>query len=176
MKACCEADTTAAIALSDLVVLVGNPNCGKTTLFNALTGARQKTGNWPGVTVERKEGRWCLADGTEVRLVDLPGVYSLSSQSPSIDEKIARDFILQTKGAIYINVVDGTNLSQGLFLTLQLRELGVPVVVALNMMDLAEKNGIQVDVNALSELLGCPVIPISAREQLGLKDLQERLM
>ncbi|MDD3193738.1 MAG: ferrous iron transport protein B [Oscillospiraceae bacterium] len=144
--------------------LAGNPNCGKTTLFNRLTGARQVTGNWPGVTVERKEGQ---VKGKPWILVDLPGTYSLASYSP--EERVARDFLQDTQPDLVLNVVDATALERNLYLTLQLLEQHLPVVVALNLCDQLHKKGGQVDCKALSSRLGVPVIPISARsgENIG---------
>jgi ferrous iron transport protein B len=141
------------------IALVGNPNCGKTTLFNALTGTDQRVGNWPGVTVERKEGGIKLA-GEHARLVDLPGIYALLAGSE--DERVARDYILSGEPALVIDIVDATNLERNLFLTTQLLDMQVPVVVVLNMMDLAEARGIAVDIDELSRELGCPVVPLTA--------------
>lgn len=144
------------------IALVGNPNAGKTTLFNLLTGARQRTGNWPGVTVERKEGLCRLLD-TDLNVVDLPGTYSLDFGDTSADEQVARRFVQQHPDHLYLNIVDASTLERGLYLTLQLRELNVPVIVLLNMMDVAERRGMKIDVNALHQRLGCPVIPVSLR-------------
>ena len=153
--------------------LVGNPNCGKTTLFNALTGARQKVGNWPGVTVDRKSGDFTHA-GRKVEAVDLPGIYSLSAAS--LDEQVARDYLLSGEADLVVNIVDASNLERNLYLTLQLLEMRVPVVVALNMMDLAASNRIRVDVEGLSRHLGCPVIPLVAARGEGLQALKEALV
>lgn len=152
------------------VALAGNPNCGKTTMFNSMTGANQYVGNWPGVTVEKKEGRYTR--NKNVIITDLPGVYSLSPYSP--EEIVTRDFLLGGKPDAVINLVDATNLERNLYLTTQIVDLGVPVVVALNMMDLVEKSGDKIDVAALSEQLGCPVIPTSALKGRGLDDLVEK--
>jgi len=141
------------------IALVGNPNCGKTTLFNALTGGEQRVGNWPGVTVERKEGKLKLGDEQNT-LVDLPGIYGLLASSE--DERVARDYILSGEPALVIDIVDASNLERNLFLTTQLLDLRIPLVVVLNMMDLAEANGISVDVEALQRELGCPVVGVSA--------------
>ncbi len=161
-----------------LYALVGNPNCGKTTVFNALTGLRQKVGNYPGVTVEKKEGRLRLPDGHAARLIDLPGLYSLTPRSP--DEAIARDVLLghrtdvaQPQGIIH--VVDASNLERNLYLSFQLLELGLPTVVVLTMTDLAEKSGQTVDVDALSRSLGVPVVPVVAARRLGLDALTEAI-
>ena len=141
------------------IAVVGNPNSGKTTLFNSLTGSNQRIGNWPGVTVEKKEG-FVESDGDEYHFVDLPGIYSLFAFSE--DERVARDFILEDNPDLVINIVDATNLERNLYLTTQLLEMRVPVVVALNMMDLAEKNRLKIEVDHLSNHLGVPVIPLSA--------------
>ena len=132
------------------IALAGNPNCGKTTMFNDLTGANQYVGNWPGVTVEKKEGRY-RAD-KEVVVTDLPGVYSLSPYTP--EEIVTRDYLMSGKPDAVINLVDATNLERNLYLTTQIIDLGIPVVVALNMMDLVEKNGDKIDVDALAKRLG----------------------
>ena len=142
------------------LALVGNPNCGKTTLFNALTGSNQYVGNWPGVTVEKKEGR-AQVDGKDVTIVDLPGIYSLSPYS--MEEIVARDFIVGEKPDAIIDIIDATNIERNLYLTAQLLELERPMVIALNFMDEVEKHGDQIDVARLSETLGVPVIPITAR-------------
>jgi ferrous iron transport protein B len=144
------------------VALVGNPNCGKTTLFNAFTGTDQRVGNWPGVTVERKEGRIRLGD-EQVTLVDLPGIYALLASSE--DERVARDYILSGEPGLVIDIVDATNLERNLFLTTQLLDMKVPLVVVLNMMDLAEARGIAIDAAALSRELGCPVVPMTATDR-----------
>lgn len=133
------------------IALAGNPNCGKTTMFNDLTGANQYVGNWPGVTVEKKEGRY-RAD-KEVVITDLPGVYSLSPYTP--EEIVTRDYLMSGKPDAVINLVDATNLERNLYLTTQIIDLGIPTVVALNMMDLVEKNGDKIDVDALAKRLGC---------------------
>ena len=159
-----------------VVGVVGNPNCGKTTLFNALTGARQRVGNWPGVTVERKVGRLVL-DDLEVELVDLPGTYSLevADESVSLDERIARDYIAEHEADLVVNIVDASNLERNLYLTSQLLEMKVPILVALNMVDVAEEAGVAVDVAQLQDALGCPVVPIVASSGTGLADLRAAL-
>lgn len=156
-----------------IVGLVGNPNCGKTTLFNALTGANQRVGNWAGVTVERKEGRY-RHDAQDVIVVDLPGVYSLDAEdnNTGLDELIARDYLLSREATLIVNIVDASNLERNLYLTTQILEMGVPMIVALNMMDMAKKRDIRIDPLALSERLGCPVIPMSAALKQGVPKLQ----
>lgn len=149
------------------IALAGNPNCGKTTMFNDLTGANQYVGNWPGVTVEKKEGRY-RAD-KEVVVTDLPGVYSLSPYTP--EEIVTRDYLMSGKPDAVINLVDATNLERNLYLTTQIIDLGIPVVVALNMMDLVEKNGDKIDVDALAKRLGCPVVPTSALKGRGMEEV-----
>ncbi|ALR78433.1 Fe(2+) transporter permease subunit FeoB [[Enterobacter] lignolyticus] len=153
--------------------LIGNPNSGKTTLFNQLTGARQRVGNWAGVTVERKEGHFSTTD-RQVTLVDLPGTYSLTtiSSQTSLDEQIACHYILSGDADLLINVVDASNLERNLYLTLQLLELGIPCVVALNMLDIAEKQQVRIDVDALSARLGCPVIPLVSTRGRGIEALK----
>lgn len=143
----------------------GNPNCGKTTLFNAYTGANLKVANWPGVTVEKKEGRFRLHDH-EYRLVDLPGAYSLTSYT--MEEQVTRQYILSDEVDVIIDVADASALERNLYLTLQLIELGKPVILALNMMDIVEKRGMEIDTHRLPEMLGIPVIPVSARRKTGL--------
>ena len=150
-----------------IIALAGNPNCGKTSLYNELTGANQYVGNWPGVTVERKTGR--LKEHEDVELVDLPGIYSLSPYSP--EEVITRRYLLDEKPDMIINVVDATNLERNLYLTSQLMETGLPMVVALNMIDLAEQKGARVDAAALSRRLGCAVVKVSALHRTGLREL-----
>ena len=152
------------------IALAGNPNCGKTTLFNALTGSNQYVGNWPGVTVEKKEGAAHL-NGQEITIVDLPGIYSLSPYS--MEEIVARKFIIGAHPDAIINIVDATNLERNLYLTMQLLELERPMVLALNFMDEVEKAGDRIDVERLSQHLGIPVVPISAREGKGLTELLE---
>ncbi len=151
------------------IALAGNPNCGKTTLFNDLTGANQYVGNWPGVTVEKKEGKY-TAD-KDVSITDLPGVYSLSPYSP--EEVVSREYLLSNQPDVVINLVDATNLERNLYLTTQILNVGIPVVIALNMMDLVEKNGDHIDVAALSKELGCPIVPTSALRGRGVKELMK---
>ena len=149
------------------IALAGNPNCGKTTMFNDLTGANQYVGNWPGVTVEKKEGKY--TKGKDVTVTDLPGIYSLSPYSP--EEIVARDYLLDGDPDVVINLIDATNLERNLYLTTQILELGLPVVIALNMMDLVEKNGDKIDVDKLSRELGCPIVPTSALKGRGMDEL-----
>lgn len=158
------------------IALVGNPNCGKTTLFNALTGARQTVGNWPGVTVERKSGHYRF-QGQEVEVVDLPGVYALDAipGATTLDQQVTHDFVLSDGADLIVNILDGGNLERNLYLTTQLLELGRPLVVALNMVDAAAKKGHQLDAAALSRLLDCPVVPMSASTGQGVEDLKALL-
>ena len=149
------------------IALAGNPNCGKTTLFNALTGSNQFVGNWPGVTVEKKEGK--LKGHKDVVIMDLPGIYSLSPYT--LEEVVTRDFILKENPDVIVDLVDATNIERNLYLTTQLIETGIPVVIALNMCDLLKKNGINIDVKALSKKLGCPIIETSALKKTGLKEV-----
>lgn len=150
------------------LAFIGNPNCGKTTLFNAYTGANVKVANWPGVTVERMEG--AIEDhGKQIRVVDLPGTYSLTSYT--MEEEVSRDFMLSDEVDVIVDVVDASSLERSLYLTLQLIELNKPMVVALNMMDIVEKRGIDLDIHRLSEVLGVPCIPVTARRRQGLKTL-----
>ena len=151
------------------IALAGNPNCGKTTLFNDLTGASQYVGNWPGVTVEKKEGKYTR--DKDVVITDLPGVYSLSPYSP--EEIVTRDYLLDGGPDVVVNLVDATNLERNLYLTTQILDLGVPVVVALNMMDLVKKNGDKIDVAGLSKQLGCPVVETTALRGHGMAELME---
>lgn len=154
--------------------LVGNPNCGKTTLFNALTGANQHVGNWPGVTVERKEGSY-RAHGQQVMVVDLPGVYSVDAEDTTtgLDELVARDYLLSGEANVVINIVDASNLERNLYLTTQLLEMGVPLIIALNMMDLAAKREIRIDTHLLAQRLGCPVVALCAHTSKGIPQLRE---
>ena len=146
------------------IALAGNPNSGKTTLFNALTGSNQFVGNWPGVTVEKKEGRLKKHEG--VIITDLPGIYSLSPYT--LEEVVARNYLLGERPDAILNIVDGTNLERNLYLTTQLTELGIPVVVAINMMDIVKKNGDKINVEELSRQLGCRVVEISALKGTGI--------
>ena len=150
------------------VGFIGNPNCGKTTLFNAYTGANLKVANWPGVTVEKKEGR-TFYKGQEFKLIDLPGIYSMTSYT--MEEKVSRECIMSDEVDVIVDVVDASCLERNLYLTLQLIELGKPVVLALNMMDVVEERGMEIDLHRLPEMLGIPTIPVSARKRTGLEIL-----
>jgi len=150
------------------VALGGNPNAGKTTLFNALTGSRQHVGNYPGITVDRKEGR-CVHNGHDIHIVDLPGTYSLTAYS--VEEVVARDFLVNERPRVTVNIVDASNLERNLYLTIQFLELGIPTCVALNMIDVAKNRGIEIDAKKLAHLLGVPVVPIIARSGFGKQHL-----
>ena len=154
------------------LALAGNPNCGKTTLFNALTGSTQRIGNWPGVTVDKVEGEYTLNDN-KYNIIDLPGIYSFSAYS--LDEKVSREFILSEKPNLVVNILDASNLERNLYLTTQLLEMKVPVIVALNMMDIVKQRKIKIEVEHLSKHLDCKVIPISASGKTGIDDLQEAI-
>ena len=156
--------------MAPTVALAGNPNSGKTTLFNELTGSRQHVGNYPGVTVEKKEGTY-VRDGFRLHIVDLPGTYSLTAYS--LEEVVARDFLVNQKPEVVINIVDASNLDRNLYLAVQFLEMGIPICIALNMMDVAKKRGISIDAKKLSSLLGVPVIPTVARSGRGKKELME---
>ncbi|MFT6092815.1 MAG: ferrous iron transport protein B [Pseudohongiellaceae bacterium] len=156
------------------IALLGNPNCGKTTVFNLLTGARQKVGNWPGVTVEKKTGHFSLG-GEQFELIDLPGVYSLEQVYQGLDEKIAKDFIEQGNPDLVINLVDATNLERSLVLTQQLAEQEIPYIIGLNMLDVAKQQGLSIHPEKLQEQLDVPVIPMTASRREGLEDLKAAL-
>lgn len=159
------------------VVLAGNPNCGKTALFNAFTGSRQKVGNWPGVTVEKKMGSFQYKDH-QITVVDLPGTYSTSvvSEEGALDEKIACEYLLSNKADLVINIVDASNLERNLYLTMQLLEMHIPVILAVNMMDVVKQRGSQINLRLLSKRLGCPVVGLVAKRGEGIDELKETLL
>ncbi len=156
-----------------VIALAGNPNSGKTTLFNNLTGARQHVGNWPGVTVEKKEGTRQYRDHT-LKIVDLPGVYSLTAYSP--DEVVARNFIIEEKPDVVVDIVDASNLERNLYLSVQLLELEVPLILALNMMDEAEARRYKIDVDTISREMGVPVIPMVANRNKGVNEVLDAII
>jgi small GTP-binding protein len=155
------------------IALAGNPNSGKTTVFNNLTGARQHVGNWPGVTVEKKEGNRSFK-GYTIKVVDLPGVYSLTAYS--LDEVIARDYVVDEKPDVVVDVVDASNLERNLYLAVQLLEMKANLVIALNMMDVAESRGYEIDIKGLSQLLGVPVVPLVAARNQGTEELLQTIV
>jgi ferrous iron transport protein B len=159
------------------VGIVGNPNCGKTTLFNALTGSRQHVGNWPGVTVEKKTGEY-LFNGKRISVVDLPGTYSLEAEDDniSLDEKVARDYVANRQADLIVNIIDASNIERNLYLTSQLIEMRVPMIVVLNMMDAVKKRGIKIDLDEFSRQLACPVVSVIATSGQGLKELRETIL
>ncbi len=156
--------------MSVKIALAGNPNCGKTTLFNALTGSNQFVGNWPGVTVEKKEGK--LKGNKDVTITDLPGIYSLSPYT--LEEVVARNYLINEKPDAIINIIDGTNIERNLYLSTQIMELGIPVIMAVNMVDLLERNGITLNASKLSEKLGCEVVEISALKGTGIREAADK--
>lgn len=158
-------------SMSIKIALAGNPNCGKTTLFNALTGSNQFVGNWPGVTVEKKEGK--LKGHKDVTIMDLPGIYSLSPYT--LEEVVARNYLINEKPDAIINIVDGTNIERNLYLSTQVLELGIPVIMAVNMMDIVEKSGDKIYVDKLSKKIGCEVVEISALKGIGSRKQQKKL-
>jgi len=155
------------------IALAGNPNAGKSTLFNALTGGRQHVGNWPGKTVEKKEGVW-KHNGQEFTIVDLPGTYSLTAYS--LEEVIARDYIVEEKPDVVVTVIDAANLERNLYLTVQIIEMGARVVIALNMSDIAESRGLKINFESLSHALGAAVIPTTANKERGLEELKQAIL
>ena len=156
--------------MSIKIALAGNPNAGKTTLFNALTGSNQYVGNWPGVTVEKKEGK--LKADKDVTLTDLPGIYSLSPYT--LEEVVARNYLVGERPDAILNIIDGTNIERNLYLTTQLIELGIPVVACINMMDVVEKNGDKINIELLAKKLGCEVVEISALKGTGIDEAAQR--
>ena len=159
-----------------IICVVGNPNCGKTTLFNELTGSHQEVGNWPGVTVDKKTGRF-THKGTSVEIVDLPGIYSITPSAASgDDERISRDYILTGEAQAVLNIVDASNLERNLFLTAQLIEMRVPMLVVVNMLDIAAQHKIDVDLDRLSEALGCPVVGLVASKSTGVSELKDAIL
>jgi small GTP-binding protein len=150
------------------VALAGNPNSGKSTVFNNLTGARQYVGNWPGVTVEKREGSLSY-QGYHIKVVDLPGVYSLTAYS--LDEVIARDFVVEERPDVVVDIVDASNLERNLYLAVQLLEMGAQLIIALNMMDQVNSRGYAIDISRLSQLLGVPVVPMAANRNHGTEEL-----
>lgn len=155
------------------IALAGNPNSGKTTIFNNITGAHQHVGNWPGVTVEKKVGTKEY-QGYKIDVVDLPGVYSLTAYSP--DEMVSRNFIVDEKPDAVVNTVDASSLERNLYLTVQMLEMGAPLIIALNMMDMVEANGYHIDIQALSKEIGAKVVPMTASHNMGTKDLLEEVI
>jgi len=156
-----------------VIALAGNPNSGKTTVFNNLTGARQHVGNWPGVTVEKKEGN-CSFRGYSIKVVDLPGVYSLTAYSP--DEVVARNFVIDEKPDVVVDIVDASNLERNLYLAVQIMEMGAPLIIALNMMDEADSRRYKIDVKAISQEMGVSVIPMVANRNKGTNELMEEIV
>lgn len=156
--------------MSIKIGLIGNPNCGKTTMFNGLTGSSQYVGNWPGVTVEKKGGK--LKGNKDVEIVDLPGIYSLSPYT--LEEVVTRNFMLDDKPDAVINIVDASNIERNLYLTTQVLELGIPTIIALNMMDIVNKNGDKINIKELSEVIGCPVVEVTAVKGQGIMEAAEK--
>ena len=154
------------------VALAGNPNSGKTTLFNELTGSSQRVGNWPGVTVDKKEGK--LKGHKDIIIQDLPGIYSLSPYT--MEEVVSREYLVDQRPDLIVNLVDGSNLVRNLYLTSQLIELGIPTIIALNMMDIVKANGDVIDKDALSKIIGCPVVEIIASKKKGTNDLIDEIV
>ncbi|MDQ1362210.1 MAG: ferrous iron transport protein [Pseudomonadota bacterium] len=174
-KACCSTGSTSPSENHYSIGLLGNPNCGKSTLFNQLTGSRQRIGNWPGVTVDRKVGQYEFA-GTGFDIVDLPGVYSLDNSARSLDERITRDYILSAEPDVIINVVDASNLERNLYLSSQLLEMQVPMVLAVNMMDVAEAHHLRLHLDKLADAMGCRVVPLIAHIGEGLDTLKQAVL
>lgn len=173
---CAGAKKVSRVKKKASIAVIGNPNCGKTTLFNALTGARQRVGNWAGVTVDKKTGNYTW-DNRELDLIDLPGTYSLTSsaESTSLDEQVALDYILSQDADLYVNVLDAAAIERNLYLTFQLLEMNRPMLIVLNMMDVARQQNIAIDTDALSRRLGCPVIPVSSSRKQGIHQLKDAI-
>jgi len=175
-KACCETPPIESLSNKrPTIAVIGNPNCGKSTLFNCITGIKQKTGNWPGVTVDRREGL-VKTQQHELVLVDLPGVYALDSDREALDEQIARQYILSAEADVLLIVADAANLERSLFLTSQLLETGIPAILALNMMDVAKSRGMDIDISTLSNELNIPILPIMARQNKGVDELLQEIV
>ena len=174
-KNCCDSAQGKTSKSHFTIGLLGNPNCGKSTLFNQLTGSRQRIGNWPGVTVDRKIGQFKF-NNINFDIVDLPGVYSLDNSARSLDEKITRDYILSSEPDVIINLVDASNLERNLYLSGQLLEMQVPMVLVLNMMDIARNHELIIDIEILAEKFGCPVVPIVAAKKQGIQKLEQTIL
>lgn len=159
----------------NIICVVGNPNCGKTTLFNGLTGSNQEVGNWPGVTVEKKVGNYQYKD-RDITIVDLPGIYSLQpSSAASEDERVARDYIMLDEAQLVVNIVDASNLERNLYLTTQIMEMQVPMMVVVNMLDVAKSHQIEINLEKLQEKLGVPVVGVIASREHGLEELNAKI-
>ncbi len=174
-KSCCDSEQGNTSKSHFTVGLLGNPNCGKSTLFNQLTGARQRIGNWPGVTVDRKVGQFKF-NNIDFDIVDLPGVYSLDNSARSLDEKITRDYILSSEPDVIINLIDASNLERNLYLSGQLLEMQVPMILVLNMIDVADSHGLIINTETLAEKFGCPVVAIVATKKLGIQKLEQTIL
>ncbi len=156
------------------IALIGNPNCGKTTIFNALTGTQQRIGNWPGVTVEKKSG-WFRFENHQLEIIDLPGIYSFDEEI-SEDEKVAKEYILSGDANVFVNIIDSTHFERNLYLTLLLLEMGIPMIVVLNMKDLAANSGVRINPSSLQEILGVPVISIKGTDKEDIKKFKKLLI
>ncbi len=169
----CEPSASGPVEAAHTILLAGNPNCGKSTLFNALTGSHQHVGNWPGKTIEKREGLW-IDNGLRLRIIDLPGTYSLTAYS--LEEVIARDAILGSNADLVVIVADASRLERNLYLAVQIIEMGAPALLALNMWDMALASGIHIDTARLSKRLGVPVVPTTLSQGAGLAELKLRLL